>query len=135
MNVITLRDAVASVPLLSADTQTSTDAAIAAVRFLGDFNTCAVGLARFSGHTPWERHPDDELLHVLAGTVEVEILPAEGAAHRATLGVGELLVVPATLWHRQVARDEVTLLFVTSRDDNAVSTADDPRTAASPTPA
>lgn len=127
MNAITLRHALATVRTLEASASTPVDEAIDAIAELGDFNRCVLGLVRFRGITPWERHPDDELLHVLEGSVEVEILPAEGDAKRAALAAGDVLVVPAELWHRQRATEGVALLFVTSRDGNDVSTATDPR--------
>jgi mannose-6-phosphate isomerase-like protein (cupin superfamily) len=127
MNTITLRDALPTVRPLEASAVTSSDEAMDAMKVLGDFNRCMLGLARFQGLTPWELHPDDELLHVLEGSVEVEILPAEGASERSTLTAGDVLIVPRALWHRQRAIDGVALLFVTSREGNDVSSADDPR--------
>ena len=101
--------------------------AAAAMRQLTTFNRCAIGLVRFSGETPWERHPDDELLHLLEGEVEVTLLPASGAPVRCTLRAGSLCVVPRGLWHRQRAALSAALLFATSEAGNEASDADDPR--------
>ncbi len=44
------------------------------------FNEGMTWVGRFSGPSPWERHPDgDELLHVLEGEVEVTVLTEGGA--------------------------------------------------------
>lgn len=129
MKAITLRQALASVPLLEASADTPDAEAIDAMRALHDFNGCVVGLTRFRGETPWERHPDDELLQVLEGSVEVEVLPHEGAPVRAALHTGDAFVVPRELWHRQRSAGGVALLFITSRDGNDVSAVDDPRSA------
>jgi mannose-6-phosphate isomerase-like protein (cupin superfamily) len=129
MNTITLREALATARTLEASATTASDAAMDAMKVLGDFNRCMLGLTRFHGFTPWERHPEDELLHVLEGSVEVEILPAEGDSTRAALTAGDVLIVPRELWHRQRTVDGVALLFVTSREGNDVSSANDPRSA------
>lgn len=128
MKVLNPRDALASVPELVASASTSVQEAMDAVVLLGDFNHTAIGLTRFRGHTPWERHPEDELLYVLEGSVAVEVLPEFGPPKHVELRVGEMLCVPSRLWHRQRSSGGVALLFLTSRDGNEVSTADDPRT-------
>jgi mannose-6-phosphate isomerase-like protein (cupin superfamily) len=55
------------------------------------------------GPSPWEMHPDcDELLQVLQGEIEVEVLPRDGAAGVKTrVAAGSFLVVPRGCWHRQ----------------------------------
>ena len=93
---------------------------------LASFNGGAVYVGRFSGETPWERHPDaDELLHVLEGATDITLLTPDGVA-RVSVAAGSVFVVPRGLWHRQVARPSVTLLSATP-DHSEVSTADDPR--------
>jgi mannose-6-phosphate isomerase-like protein (cupin superfamily) len=110
---------------MTADTE-----AIDAMALLGNFDRFFIGLANFVGQTPWEWHPEDELLLLLEGRVDVEVLPASGDVQRCTLGVGEILTVPATCWHRQHATTGARLLFITSREGNAVSDDADPRQAA-----
>lgn len=95
-----------------------------AIRALGEFNGCTLGLVRFSGVTPWERHAEDELLHILEGEVEVTIL-GEGTRVTGSARAGQVVVVPRNCWHRQHARATTTLLFVTGTTD--LSTAEDPR--------
>ena len=95
--------------------------------FLGPFNQCTLGLVRFSGQTPWERHPGgDELLHVLAGEVRATLIGERGRTH-ATLRAGSIFVVPRGVWHRQVASAGVTLLFATPTEETEHSCAEDPR--------
>jgi hypothetical protein len=53
------------------------------VKMLTSFNQCSIGIMRFSGQTPWERHPDgDELLQVLEGCVEMTVLAEAGRSGR-----------------------------------------------------
>jgi quercetin dioxygenase-like cupin family protein len=105
---------------------TTEEDAQASMRALHSFNGCMVGVVRFSGRTPWERHPDDELLYVLQGSVDVTVLAESGPLH-AALRTGDVFVVPRDLWHRQHAPETTGLLFVTSETGNAVSDAEDPR--------
>jgi len=93
---------------------------------LASFNAGAVYVGRFSGETPWERHPDaDELLHVLDGATDITLLTADGA-RRVSVAAGSVFVVPRGLWHRQHAPAGVTLLAATP-DHSEISSADDPR--------
>jgi quercetin dioxygenase-like cupin family protein len=93
---------------------------------LAAFNDGAVYVGRFSGETPWERHPGaDELLYVLEGETELTLLAEDGPV-RVRVRAGSAFVVPRGLWHRQLAPGGVTLLAATP-DDSEVSAADDPR--------
>jgi mannose-6-phosphate isomerase-like protein (cupin superfamily) len=97
------------------------------VKMLTSFNQCSIGIMRFSGRTPWERHPDgDELLQVLEGGVEVTVLTEAGPL-RATIAMGSIFVVPRGLWHRQIASARTTLLFATALQGSEHSWAEDPR--------
>jgi quercetin dioxygenase-like cupin family protein len=93
---------------------------------LASFNDGAVYVGRFSGETPWERHPGaDELLYVLDGETELTLLAPAGPL-QVLVRAGSAFVVPRGLWHRQLAPSGVTLLAATP-DDSEVSAADDPR--------
>ena len=127
MQVHDLVAALRSLPELRIREGMREEEAAASMQLLASFNRCAVGLARFSGETPWERHLDDELLHGLEGEVEVTLLPASGAALRCTLRPGSVCVVPKGLWHRQRAESGAALLFATSEQGNETSDAADPR--------
>ncbi len=119
-----LRAACEGLAELVVDAQTTEAEATDAIRALAQLNGSTVGVVRFSGRTPWERHEGDELLHILEGEVFVEIL-GEGAITSGLARAGEVVVVPRGCWHRQHARMRTTLLFVTDGTD--VSTAEDPR--------
>ena len=77
------------------------------------FNQCTIGVAReWPPH--WEMHPTgDELLHVLEGEVEVELLQKSGRRRRTTVRAGSFFVVPRGLWHRPIQRRPVVMLYVT----------------------
>jgi quercetin dioxygenase-like cupin family protein len=107
-------------------TVTTAEEDAAAFPRLDAFNDGAVYVGRFSGQTPWERHPGaDELLYVLDGATELTLL-APGGPVRVSVPAGSAFVVPRGLWHRQLAPTGVTLLAATP-DDSEVSEADDPR--------
>lgn len=115
---------------LAISASTTEAEANSAFRMLGTCNQQSLGVTRFSGRTPWERHPDgDELLHALEGEVDITVLTDEGPAHE-TLRAGSIFVCPRGLWHRQLARPSVTLLFATPTRTTEVSFAEDPRTPA-----
>jgi len=118
-----LRQALAGV---ASGTVTTAEQDAAAFPRLASFNDGAIYVGRFSGQTPWERHPDaDELLYVLEGAVEITLL-AEGGPAQVSVAAGSVFVVPRGLWHRQLARPSVTLLAAVP-DNSETSEADDPR--------
>jgi mannose-6-phosphate isomerase-like protein (cupin superfamily) len=55
------------------------------------------------GPSPWEMHPDcDEMLQVLEGEIEIEVLPeGRGPAVATRVRSGSFFVVPRGRWHRQ----------------------------------
>ncbi|NEQ19425.1 MAG: cupin domain-containing protein [Microcoleus sp. SIO2G3] len=73
------------------------------------------------------RHQDDELLHILEGEVDVTVL-AEDGVRAVSLQAGSMFIVPRGLWHNQLSRQGVKLVFVTSQEGNEESSAEDPRT-------
>lgn len=112
---------------LSITAATTAEEAEAAVRRITSLDGSVVGVMRFSGLTPWERHPDgDEMLHPLEGDVEVTVLTDDGPA-RVNVRAGSIFVCPRGLWHRQLPRRAVTELFATPAETTEVSWADDPR--------
>jgi len=72
---------------------------------LASFNEGGSGVfwSEAGGPSPWEMHPDcDEMLQILEGEVEVEVLPLDGGSSQVTkVGEGEYIVVPKGCWHRQ----------------------------------
>ncbi|WP_394825492.1 cupin domain-containing protein [Pendulispora albinea] len=97
--------------------------ALSAMRILGKFNQCMPGLTRFCGESPWERHPDDELLFVLEGSVQLIVQRTDRMLDIHNLAKGNVCVVPPRLWHKQIAHVPVTLFFVTSAHGNKTSDA------------
>jgi len=105
---------------------TEEDAA-GSMRFLESFNQCMLGAVRFSGETPWERHPEgDELLCVLEGNVVVTIISNSGQ-DSSILTQGSVCVVPKGLWHRQRADSGAVVLFATPTEGTENSWVEDPR--------
>ncbi len=118
--------ALVGLPELRVSDATTEAEASAALRFLGTFNQCMIGLIRFSGQTPWERHPDDEFLQVLEGSVHVTVLLDDGP-FETTLTKGSVFVVPKGRWHRQNPLPCVSLMFMTPMSGTETSRNDDPR--------
>lgn len=87
---------------------------------LGEFNT--------GGPSPWEMHPDtEELLQVLAGEIEVEVLPlSKGAGQKFVLTEGGCLIVPKGCWHRQTINQRRKEFYLTPGETQH-SHAADPR--------
>lgn len=89
-------------------------------RSLTTMDGCHLGIARFSSHPRWERHQEgDELLHVLAGRMELTVLTADGPVE-STLVSGSVAVVPRGCWHSPRPVGEVTLLYVSPTSGNEV---------------
>lgn len=124
---VALGDLVRDLPTLRIAADTTESEANAAMRSIGWLNDRMLGVIRFSGQTPWERHPDgDELLHVLDGEVLITVLTDSGR-HEIAARSGSVFVCPQGLWHRQYAPEGVTLLYGTPVETSEISFADDPR--------
>lgn len=122
-----LRAVLRDLPELKITPDTTEEDADAAVRKLTTLGPCTLGVVRFSGLHPWERHPaGDELLHALDGAVDMTVLTDDGAV-QTTLRAGSIFVCPRGLWHRTLPRPVVTMLFGTPSATTEVSFADDPR--------
>ena len=81
------------------------------------------------GPSPWEMHPEcDEMLQVLEGEIEVEVLPQDGRPGEKTrVPAGSFFVVTRGCWHRQNLLARTKELYLTP-GPSLHSTADDPRT-------
>lgn len=127
MQATDIRAALRGISELAVTPGMTEDDAQMAMRELGSLNGSTLGVVRFSGQTPWERHPGgDELLHVLEGVVDVTVLTDDGAVD-ATVSAASLFIVPRGLWHRQRPHGAVTLLFATPATGTEHSWAEDPR--------
>jgi len=80
--------------------------------------------------SPWEMHPEcDELLHIIEGKIELEILPSDaGESSTFILTAGSFFVVPTACWHRQRILERVKQYYVTP-GPTLHSQATDPRSA------
>jgi PhnB protein len=132
LEVHDLRAALREVPHLTITESTTGEEADAAVRHVARLDELTLGVMSYTGQTPWERHPDgDELLFALDGEVEVTVLTDDGPV-RETVRKGSAFVCPRGLWHRQLARESVSMLYGTATETSEVSFAEDPRVAQAP---
>lgn len=85
----------------------------------------AVYLSYYSGSSEWERHPNgDEVVLVLAGTTTV-ILLMDAVEERILLKQGELVVVPAGVWHRFEGSEQLKVMTITPQPtDHRLETPD-----------
>lgn len=99
-------------------------------RELARFDAGAAGVfwSKAGGPSPWEMHPDcDEMLQVLEGEIEVEVLPVEhGPGVKVRVLAGSFFVVPRGCWHRQNLLARTTEFYLTP-GRSLSSTAEDPR--------
>lgn len=113
-------------PVLNITAETTAEEADAAFPMLASFNQGGVFVGRFSGLSPWERHPEaDELVQILDGEVEITFLTDAGR-QEVVARTGTIVIVPRAVWHRQLPRPAVTLLTVTPKPTE-ISFAEDPR--------
>ncbi len=85
-------------------------------RSLGEFNDGGAGVfwSEKGGPSPWEMHPDcEELLHVIEGEIEIEILPGEGPSSSHIVSSGSFLIVPQGHWHRQTMTKRTKEFYLT----------------------
>ena len=96
-------------------------------RVLSSFNGCTFGVAKFSSHPLWERHPaSDELLQVFEGALDLTVL-ADSGPIEVTLRPGSVFVVPRGLWHSPRPRGSVCMLFMSDDNGSEISNKKDPR--------
>jgi mannose-6-phosphate isomerase-like protein (cupin superfamily) len=114
------------IPKLVISPSVTQEQAEASMMLLQNFNQCIMGLAHFSGTTPWERHQDDELIQILEGKVDIIILNPEKVITES-LQAGECFVVPSCIWHKQHSQEGVKLLFITSQEGNETSMEENPQ--------
>ena len=70
--------------------------------------------------------PENRAFVVRSRAVDVTVLTESGERH-VTVEAGSVFVCPKGLWHRQLPRPAVTMLFGTPTRHGEVSMADDPR--------
>jgi mannose-6-phosphate isomerase-like protein (cupin superfamily) len=95
---------------------------------LASYRDGGLGTTKFAGRGHWEKHPADELIHILDGTASLETLSADGRQSFALKG-GTLIVIPQATWHRFSSSEGVTLMGATPSPSEIVERdVDDPRT-------
>jgi mannose-6-phosphate isomerase-like protein (cupin superfamily) len=79
-----------------------------APRIVASYNGNDVMVVKVEGEFVWHSHPEtDDFFLVLAGELDIELRD-----RTVRLAPGELLVVPAGVEHRPVARGEAHLLLI-----------------------
>ena len=83
-----------------------------------------------SGTDHWERHlAGDELVHILDGSVTLEIVCGDGPPQSFELRAGMLAVIPQRAWHRSHSKGNTHLSLTPFPGDHIELDVDDPRTA------
>jgi quercetin dioxygenase-like cupin family protein len=89
-----------------------------------------LGMSAKAGAGHWEVHPEDELIHILAGRTTLEAVCSEGPPESFALRAGSVAVIPKGTWHRfrseAVARAVLSAVVPGPHIEGDV---DDPRTA------
>jgi len=113
MKVHCLRAIADQLPKLVVTPDLDAETGLQALKVLGTFNGCMVGLVHYSGETAWERHAaGDELLYILEGEAELTALTSDGPIS-VRASAGDLIEIPRGIWHSQVTLAPVKLLFIT----------------------
>lgn len=113
-------------PFFRGRTPENDDEAEAAFAVLGETDVGGIYAGSWQGKSAWEVHPNgDELVHVLDGETTMTLLTS-GEGEQVTLTAGQMVVVPAGVWHRFDTPVGVTVMTSTPAPTEH-STADDPR--------
>jgi hypothetical protein len=98
---------------------------------LATYRDGALSVTRFAGKGHWERHPADELVHILDGSATLEIVCDDGPPKSFALGAGMIAVNRQAAWHRFYSSAGVTLMTATPSPSEVIELdVDDPREAA-----
>lgn len=108
---ISVNEAIAQLTFLPDRTPSGVnEASAAAFNRLCGYRDGAIFVGHWAGHSEWERHAvADEIVMVVDGTTTIFFLDGD-TEHPASLGPGELVVVPQGTWHRFETPDAVTVL-------------------------
>jgi quercetin dioxygenase-like cupin family protein len=93
---------------------------------LGGYRDGFLLLSKSAGKGHWETHPEDELLHLLEGTMTVDILEKTGP-RSFTASAGMMVVVPKDSWHRAYSTDGMNVFSATLPSDHIDLDIADPR--------
>jgi len=94
---------------------------------LGRYRNGILFLSKWSGgKTHWETHPEDELVHILNGSVTLDIIE-EDRPRSHVLGRGKMVIVPNSAWHRFHSADGLTAMSATVPGEHIELDVADPR--------
>lgn len=71
-----------------------------------------ISIVKYSGTSAWERHQDEEILIIAAGSGMLWIIGPDGHDTPRTLNEGLLVIVPALAWHQIEAPDGITMFTI-----------------------
>jgi mannose-6-phosphate isomerase-like protein (cupin superfamily) len=128
--VIDIKDAIGALKMLrvrGADTPESERKG--AFARLSDYRDGGIFAAKFSGESPWERHPKgDEIVQIVEGQTTVHLMTDDGP-QSIKLSAGMVVIVPQNTWHRFEAPEGVALVTATPQPTEHLDFAiADPRT-------
>lgn len=86
-----------------------------------------LGTSAGTGPGHWETHPEDELVHILAGTRTLEIVCDDGPPKSFELRSGTVAVIPQGAWHRFLSVDFAMMMSATIPGEHVELDVDDPR--------
>jgi mannose-6-phosphate isomerase-like protein (cupin superfamily) len=89
--------------------------------------TLFLGASDGKGPGHWEIHPEDELVHVLAGTRTLQIVCDDGPPESFELRAGSVAVIPRGAWHRFHTRGFGMSVSATIPGPHVELDVDDPR--------
>jgi len=123
-----LRAELAGLALLEGRTpKTSASEKARSIVRIAPYRDGAIFLAKFSGTSNWERHPQgDEIVQVVEGETTLHLITPEGP-RSFTLTAGMLVVVPRNAWHKFESEKGVSVMTATPQPTEHVDVAD-PRT-------
>jgi mannose-6-phosphate isomerase-like protein (cupin superfamily) len=76
-------------------------------RIVGELNGQQVKLVKFQGEFVWHHHDhEDELFYVVKGSFDMQFRDKT-----VTVNAGEFLIVPRTVEHKPVAKEEVEIML------------------------
>ena len=86
-----------------------------------------LGTSTGTGPGHWETHPEDELVHILAGTRTLEIVCDDGPPRSFELRAGTIAVIPQGAWHRFRSVGFGLVMSATIPGEHVELDVDDPR--------
>jgi len=114
-------------PLMGRTPKTSASEKARSIVRIAPYRDGAIFLAKFSGTSNWERHPQgDEIVQVVEGETILHLITPEGP-RSFTLSAGMLVVVPRNAWHKFESEKGVSVMTATPQPTEHVDV-EDPRT-------